>query len=961
MKSVKYLIILLVLFVCANLFAQKLVLINLDNQKIRPVLDNLKLNILHQSSDQGVFCIDNESDLIRKGVPYSLLSQDIDSQPAYLISSKSHKDLNRFFDENKILYKLNNELIIQDNDLNMLELQKNGIKAIRLEKTNKIYKNISFTYQTDIKSDIRIDQNVINYINADSIAYYIQKLQDFQTRYALHPNRFLISEWIKNQFTRFGYTNVVLDSFYINVAGYGGIWQKNVIATLPGTENPDQYVIIGGHHDSILNSGYENAMIFAPGADDNASGSAAVLETARAMKLANYAPKTSIMFCTYAMEEFGLYGSKHHAQVSAQNQMKIRAMINNDMIASQISPNWIAHLQSYAGAEFLTEIAVDFADQDPTLAYTISNTSTSGSDSWSYWNQGYPAIFLAETEFSPYYHSTSDIIDYCNMPFARQMTRLAASMVMYMVEIPSTPDNFTVLNVGNGTQLRTQWDNITDQGTVNYNLKVKNLESGNIQEFNTSNNYYIINNLNNNTTYEISLTAVINNLSSITSKMTAAPHNLPDTPLNFTAIPTMGSNHLSWDTTNDMDLQYCRIFRKTLDQATPDIVANVESANNEYIFSPENDTTKYYYALAFVDMDENISELTDYMMVRPVTLSHGLAVLDDTFNGNGSIILPTDLQVDNFYNSILNGFNVSNLESSVENPFNIFDLAPYSCIIYHRNTSNVNDIVANIPHLKEYLDLGGKLIVSSYKPSQSFSTAPGYPVTFQNGSFVKDYLKIQSSNFITTARFQSAHVLNYNYQDIFIDSTKTHPNLQYRLMNIESITPTEASYAVYSYQSGYPENSEQAAMDDQIVGLIYNGQNYKTMTLTFPLYNMKEEQARNLIHRTMSIFGVPNSNDELNLKPQTAQLLNNYPNPFNPETNIPFYLKNSTTNVAIDIFNVKGQKIKSFILGDLNQGNHSVTWNGKDSKNKSQASGIYFYSLKTNGKITDTKKMLLLK
>lgn len=88
-------------------------------------------------------------------------------------------------------------------------------------------------------------------------------------------------------------------------------------------------------------------------------------------------------------------------------------------------------------------------------------------------------------------------------------------------------------------------------------------------------------------------------------------------------------------------------------------------------------------------------------------------------------------------------------------------------------------------------------------------------------------------------------------------------------------------------------------------------------------------------------------------------LHSNYPNPFNPTTTISFY-NNRKGNVKVDIYNVRGQLVKSLINENLGQGNHKTVWHGTNNSNKKVASGVYFYRLRSNNK-TLTKKCLLLK
>jgi len=85
----------------------------------------------------------------------------------------------------------------------------------------------------------------------------------------------------------------------------------------------------------------------------------------------------------------------------------------------------------------------------------------------------------------------------------------------------------------------------------------------------------------------------------------------------------------------------------------------------------------------------------------------------------------------------------------------------------------------------------------------------------------------------------------------------------------------------------------------------------------------------------------------------------NYPNPFNPETTISFTLPKGS-HVSIEIFNVKGQKIKSLVHDIFLNGSHRVVWNGTNDDNQAVGSGVYFYRIKTNEN-TVTKKMILIK
>lgn len=97
--------------------------------------------------------------------------------------------------------------------------------------------------------------------------------------------------------------------------------------------------------------------------------------------------------------------------------------------------------------------------------------------------------------------------------------------------------------------------------------------------------------------------------------------------------------------------------------------------------------------------------------------------------------------------------------------------------------------------------------------------------------------------------------------------------------------------------------------------------------------------------------------NELNSTPIVYQ---NYPNPFNPETTISFSINDSHELTQIDIYNLKGQKVRVLINEQLSAEQHSVVWDGTDDDGNPVSSGVYFYNIR-NGNFQKTKKMLLIK
>jgi len=100
-------------------------------------------------------------------------------------------------------------------------------------------------------------------------------------------------------------------------------------------------------------------------------------------------------------------------------------------------------------------------------------------------------------------------------------------------------------------------------------------------------------------------------------------------------------------------------------------------------------------------------------------------------------------------------------------------------------------------------------------------------------------------------------------------------------------------------------------------------------------------------------------NEDPAVLPTVTSLSGNYPNPFNPSTTIRYSVKDKGS-VKLDIYNSKGQKVKSLVNESKAAGNYNIVWDGRDDQNHAVASGVYFYRM-TSGSYTATKKMIMMK
>jgi len=94
--------------------------------------------------------------------------------------------------------------------------------------------------------------------------------------------------------------------------------------------------------------------------------------------------------------------------------------------------------------------------------------------------------------------------------------------------------------------------------------------------------------------------------------------------------------------------------------------------------------------------------------------------------------------------------------------------------------------------------------------------------------------------------------------------------------------------------------------------------------------------------------------------PTEFDLLNNYPNPFNPTTTIPVVIPEKR-NIKVEVYNILGEKVSELYNGELGPGIHYMEWNGKDERNTSLSSGVYFYLLRMENSKNISRKMVLMK
>jgi hypothetical protein len=283
----------------------------------------------------------------------------------------------------------------------------------------------------------------------------------------------------------------------------------NVITTLRGETAPDRVYVVTGHYDSRVTD-VMNSTSDAPGADDDASGVAAVLELVRVM--ATRPSEATIIFAAVAAEEQGLYGSNHLAQVLKDAGTDIQAMFSNDIIGTgngfdgtrndprtvrlfvegvptTETPQQAAIRQSVGGendgpSRQLGRFAESVAENDATgmniRVVWRRDRYLRGSDHISFLQRGYPAArFTEPRENFNHEHNDVAVVDgvqhgdlpeFCDFGYIARVTRVNAAVLWSLAQGPSTPKGVLIDTAGLTNTSTLRWQPGTEPDLAGYEI-----------------------------------------------------------------------------------------------------------------------------------------------------------------------------------------------------------------------------------------------------------------------------------------------------------------------------------------------------------------------------------------------------------------------------------------------------------------------------------------------------------
>jgi len=413
----------------------------------------------------------DEEHFAHVSLPYAVLDR-IKPDTLYYLADDGQRmkdHLSQLEELGSILFRSGDSLLLRIHRQDELRLMDLGVPLVILPERIELYPRKYGLMAPGVKSqaemalDAEVIGKVIDAVSADVLENSIFELQEnrdldpphtpFRSRYSLRVRETDDSsddacdnaaDYIHEKFRSHG-LQVEYDPFPHEVLTQGHYEMRNVVATLPGKGvNSDRVFIICGHYDSIaLNSTnwlLKWKTMEAPGANDNASGVAGVLEAARI--LSEYDFDCTIKFIAFSGEELRLHGSLHYAKLAAEREENIAGVLNLDMIAYDPDMLDIDVIADEA-SEWLVDAMLSIQREyriGPLLVNKIVNPEMVYSDHSPFWNQGWNAILAIDNsdfdspEFYPFMHTTEDTISKLDFDIVSRTVRIAVGTLASLAD-----------------------------------------------------------------------------------------------------------------------------------------------------------------------------------------------------------------------------------------------------------------------------------------------------------------------------------------------------------------------------------------------------------------------------------------------------------------------------------------------------------------------------------------------
>lgn len=668
-------------------------------------------------------------------------------------------------------------------------------------------------------------------VNQDSLYAFDTRLEAFRTRYIWSDSIDAARDWMVSKLQAWGYTDVTTPNFW-----YGGDWHYNIMAIKQGYAEPDNVIVVGGHYDSITYGQVQGPLVFAPGADDNASGTALTLELARIF--ANIPFRKTIIFMPFSAEEVGLVGSRAAAAQFVADGTNIEAMFNYDMVAYDPEDDYALAFSSGSNTAY-RDISIAAAQRVTSLIIGI-NSAGSGSDHAAFLEQGFNIANHIEGNFNfPGWHTEIDLSTRLNFPFYTEVAKMAAASIAVVADAAHPTSITKIIDQGDGQSVELFWSDCDPSYLYTVKWGVGSLtNSADVPSGQCS---YVLTGLTEGEEYRVVV------VGSVTGGYPAAYGDeaiavsliIPRVPSSLTAGPELNQIILDWKPNLEADLSHYRVYRR--ESTAGNLVLYQDNVTDTFFV--DNDVlgqTGYRYRIAAVDFDLNESGMTDEKVAYAATFDGGILVVDEISESWG---VPDQAGQVSFFNTIfdLTPYNMVSIMSEY-NPLTRNDAGQYSSIFWFDDDISSSKYIENSNDtLDWYLGYTGNMLLSGFMTVVYWGDNP-----YSSGDILYDEFGLIDYEAIVTQDFAGATGLN-GWPDVEVDLGNVLGYLPYT----PTMTKVPAAQIIYTFDS----KDDDPAREGLPCGILMDTPNGKRVLLGFPLLHLTETSARAVIDYAKAQFG----------------------------------------------------------------------------------------------------------
>ncbi len=700
----------------------------------------------------------------------------------------------------------------------------------------------------------------INYAFLDSISSYVSsdtmyKIVSVLSGDEAYPSgfisktRFITQEgcdsasiYLYDRFVSYGMDTVFFQEF----AGTTGTWAggkpyitRNVVAIKRGSRTSDTCVVVGGHFDSISEP-YDDDTTIAPGADDNASGTAGVHEVARIFSQLNLDNDIDIYFVDFSAEEIGLIGSYRFINdYLIPEGIYVKGMINMDMISYNDNGNEV-DVHGSGNSQPIRDVFIDIGSNITSLIF-IPQASTYGSDHYYFEQAGYKAVFAIEGDYYTYtgYHTPGDTIGWLDFSFARDIARTALATAYYVANSPSSVNDVYLIDNGDSS-ITVSWTIDSASDVVGYRVYY-HTEYGDIYTLEVGDtNRVIIYPVFPDSLYYVGVSAIdtmefegfIEEEDTITPSF--VPHPVADISDYYSDRNYI---YLYWNRSICADFKDYLVLRKISGEW--DTIATV--IDTMFIDSTVSDTMVYWYAVVVEDSSGYRSDIVDSVPLRLITMENNIVVIDETFNSR----IWSDDETDDFYSGIFNEYPVIDMDSLDEVGIDQFGNAKVVFYIDDDKLNITNKI--NKKHLEKYIESGGKFILCGWEVADKMMGYPSIPYYTNSSDILNTVFGI--TMFDRNADQDLEYVVyDINGEDTIYFNADISGFTYLPDIDVFEYDSTMLSFGYYKSVSGSEYDGDPVMLMRKDTSVII---------VSVPLYSMDYYDAKQFVSDILSLYNLP--------------------------------------------------------------------------------------------------------